>query len=288
MIWKRWMTGLAGLTAGAAVLALLPEHTLFTPTTPKTASATGPTGERYACPMMDFIGTRPGDCPVCGMKMTKVTAGELTAEQQRRMGIELVRATEGPATATVRARLGNVSDLASTTWDTGAIAPQTGPDAGGNVVLLHPASASGRYLRLDVADPDAAALDIGRIVAGPLWRLAHAPAFGIAEGRQILDRRERNGFTGAEFPVPAVVNPRSTSFTLPLITRAEATAEFRGMLAALGAAGDALWILDDSLSLAELNLRAIWGAIAQPGESALLARPYFNGHTRNFQITERI
>lgn len=202
--------------------------------------------------------------------------------------VALISTSLANATATVRGRLGNVSDLASTTWDTGAIAPQTGPDAGGNVVLLHPTSASGRYLRLDVADPDAAALDIGRIVAGPLWRLAHAPAFGIAEGRQILDQRERNGFTGAEFPVPAVVNPRSTSFTLPLITRAEATAEFRGMLAALGAAGDALWIPDDSLSLAELNLRAIWGAIAQPGESALLARPYFNGHTRNFQITERI
>ena len=132
MIWKRWMTGLAGLTAGAAVLALLPEHTLFTPTTPKTASATGPTGERYACPMMDFIGARPGDCPVCGMRMTKVTAGELTAEQQRRMGIELAKATEGPATATVRA-------YGAVRYDERTLQVVT-PRVAGRIVKRHPAA----------------------------------------------------------------------------------------------------------------------------------------------------
>jgi membrane fusion protein, copper/silver efflux system len=46
--------------------------------------------------MMDFIGNRPGDCPVCGMKMARVTAGELTREQQRRMGVELAQVTDGP------------------------------------------------------------------------------------------------------------------------------------------------------------------------------------------------
>jgi membrane fusion protein, copper/silver efflux system len=52
---------------------------------------------------MDFIGTKPGDCPVCGMKMTQVTAGELTREQQRRMNLATTRIVEGPATVTVRA-----------------------------------------------------------------------------------------------------------------------------------------------------------------------------------------
>jgi Cu(I)/Ag(I) efflux system membrane fusion protein len=53
--------------------------------------------------MMDFIGNRPGDCPVCGMQMTRVTAGELTREQQRRMDVQLVTVTSGPARARVRA-----------------------------------------------------------------------------------------------------------------------------------------------------------------------------------------
>lgn len=60
-------------------------------------------GERWACPMMDFIANRPGDCPVCGMKMTRVTAGELTREQQRRMELRLTTVAEGPARALVRA-----------------------------------------------------------------------------------------------------------------------------------------------------------------------------------------
>ena len=101
-----WVVTLVGLAAGAATVALLPSSTLF-----QTAAghqhadaASAPVaGARWACPMMDFIGTKPGDCPVCGMVMTQVVASELTSEQTRRMGLETSVATLGPATATVRA-----------------------------------------------------------------------------------------------------------------------------------------------------------------------------------------
>lgn len=102
MRWPAPLTALGGLAVGAVLIALLPEDVLFAPPDAP-ADATANTGERWACPMMDFIGQRPGDCPVCGMKLQKVTSGELTREQQRRMGVELSRVTEGPATATVRA-----------------------------------------------------------------------------------------------------------------------------------------------------------------------------------------
>ncbi len=102
MRWHSSFTALAGLALGAVVVALLPARTLFSEiSNPEISNS--PAGERWACPMMDFIGHKPGNCPVCGMKMTKVTSGELTNEQQRRMGIELVRVAEGPATATIRA-----------------------------------------------------------------------------------------------------------------------------------------------------------------------------------------
>jgi membrane fusion protein, copper/silver efflux system len=93
----------AGLLIGAGVVAMLPQQVLFSTPVQHDPSADAVTGERWACPMIDFIGNRPGDCPVCGMKMTRVTAGELTREQQRRMDVQLTAVTEGPARALVRA-----------------------------------------------------------------------------------------------------------------------------------------------------------------------------------------
>ncbi len=97
---KALLLPIAGLTAGAGLVALLPGHMLFLP--PRTEQGQTAAG-RYACPMMDFIGDQPGACPVCGMEMTLVTAGELTREQQRRIGLQTTLATQGPARVTTRA-----------------------------------------------------------------------------------------------------------------------------------------------------------------------------------------
>ena len=97
------MSGLLGLGAGAALIGLLPASSLFQHPSTGTPAATATAGERWACPMMDFIGNAPGDCPVCGMKLGRVSAGELTAEQARRLGLQTSTITRGPAVATVRA-----------------------------------------------------------------------------------------------------------------------------------------------------------------------------------------
>ncbi|MCK6491166.1 MAG: efflux RND transporter periplasmic adaptor subunit [Planctomycetes bacterium] len=99
--WTGWMTALLGLAVGAAAILAVPESHFFARADSLADDA--PTGERWACPMMDFIGTRPGPCPVCGMALQKVTAGELTREQGRRMGVQLVTVEAGPAAMTVRA-----------------------------------------------------------------------------------------------------------------------------------------------------------------------------------------
>ena len=96
-----WMSAALGLVLGAGVVALLPGRLVFAP--PAALVDDGGTGERWACAMMDYIGNKPGDCPVCGMELQKVTAGELNREQRRRMGVEITAVTEGPATAVVRA-----------------------------------------------------------------------------------------------------------------------------------------------------------------------------------------
>ena len=91
-----------GFFLGAGVIALTPSTTLFVPDA-IAAHANDVNAERWACPMLDFIGTHAGSCPVCGMKMERMTAGEITREQQSRMGVELATVTEGPALVIVRA-----------------------------------------------------------------------------------------------------------------------------------------------------------------------------------------
>lgn len=99
-----WLPLLAGLVTGALTIVILPAGALFTTIDHTDHAHASPTvGERWACPMMDFIGDKPGNCPVCGMKMTRVTAGELTREQTRRLGLETSVVTRGPAIATVHA-----------------------------------------------------------------------------------------------------------------------------------------------------------------------------------------
>jgi membrane fusion protein, copper/silver efflux system len=97
-------TALAGITTGALAVALLPAKTLFKPKIPEAEQIAHSAGaERWACPMIDFIGNKPGLCPVCGMELQRVTAGELNEEQQWRAGVQLATAVEAPAVATVRA-----------------------------------------------------------------------------------------------------------------------------------------------------------------------------------------
>ncbi|MBI5940689.1 MAG: efflux RND transporter periplasmic adaptor subunit [Caulobacterales bacterium] len=95
------MTGVLGLVLGLVAILAVPEGTFFGRSA--LLANDGPTGERWACPMMDFVGTKPGACPVCGMTLQKVTAGELTREQAKRMGVQLATVEAGPAVATIRA-----------------------------------------------------------------------------------------------------------------------------------------------------------------------------------------
>lgn len=187
---------------------------------------------------------------------------------------------------TVRVRLSDDVGFATAAWDTGAIDPETDAYSNGNFIAVHATSATARHLRVDIEDASASLVDVGRIVAGPLWRPSHSWTYGAQEGRLILDKRARNADTGTEFPVPAVFNPRQATFQLPVLSTTEARTQWREMLDTLGGVGDALWLPDDGLSQSETNRRAIWGAAHQPG-SALLTRAGFVHHSGQFTFTER-
>ncbi|MES2712963.1 MAG: hypothetical protein V4653_15380 [Pseudomonadota bacterium] len=197
------------------------------------------------------------------------------------------------AAATVRARL-SVADATGETgdaWDSGVVTADTSDLAGGNVILLRPyaaALAAGRYLRVDIVDATAGRIDMGRVVAGPLWRIAAGASLGGREGRLILDQRDRNPLTGAEFALPAIANPRMANITLPLLTRTEAAGAARTMLDNIGAAGDVLWVPETTLGQPELNRRCIWGAAARGGEDVVIEQRTQTRHLRTLRLVERL
>jgi len=201
--------------------------------------------------------------------------------------VALISTTLG-AGAVVQARLSNVANFSVTLADTGLLNAEAQDESQGNVVLMLPAPVTARYLRIELTDGAAASMDIGLLVAGQRWRLLRGTAYGIREGRVMLDRRDRNPFTGAEFPVPAIVNPRMAAFTLPALSVAEARNQHRDLLRRLGAAGDALWIAELTDNMAERNRRAIWGAMNAPGEEASASRDSLPFTARTVRMVERV
>lgn len=197
--------------------------------------------------------------------------------------VALISTTLTPS-ATIRARLGTV--LNTWTTDTGTVNAEAQDAAQGNVILTLASPVTARFLRLDIADAPAFT-DIGLCIAGALWRTTRSIAYGIEEGREILDRRDRNAFTGAEFPVPAIINPRFARFTLPVISDAEVRDNHRALVR-LGAARDGLVIPDLADGLAERNRRAIYGALNLPGGGAGTIMRAYSISERSFSITERV
>jgi len=201
--------------------------------------------------------------------------------------VALISTTLG-AGALVRARLSNVANFSVTLADTWLLSAEAQDESQGNVMLVFSAPVTAQYLRVDLTDGAVPYLDIGLLVAGQLWRLQRGTAYGIREGRVMLDRRDRNPYTGAEFPVPAIVNPRMAAFTLPALSIAEARNQHREMLRRLGAARDTLWIAELSDSMAERSRRAIWGAMNAPGEDAAISRDSLPLASRWFRVVERV
>lgn len=171
--------------------------------------------------------------------------------------------------------------------NTGILNASASDEGMGNVIITLPAPISARYMRISIWHA-ANSIDIGLLIAGALWRTTRSIAYGIEEGREILDRRDRNPFTGAEFPVPAIINPRFARFTLPVISDAEVRDYHRDLVRMLGAAKDGLVIPDLTDGLAERNRRAIYGALNLPGGGAGTIMRAYSISERSFSVTERV
>jgi hypothetical protein len=157
------------------------------------------------------------------------------------------------AGALAQARLSNVANFSVTLAETGLLNAEAQDESQGNVALVFPGPVTARYLRVDLTDGAAPYADLGLPVTGQLWRIQRGTAYGIRERRIMLDRRGRNPYPGAEFPIPAIVNPRIAGFTLPALSTAKAPHQHRDMLRRLGGARDTLKIAELTHSLAGRN-----------------------------------
>ena len=218
--------------------------------------------------------------------MTSIVIGqERSITYLRRLNLYASRLTNAQLVAL--SGTGSSLTATGTTADSGTVNAEAQGAAQGNVILTFPAPALGRILRIDITDATNFT-DIGLLIAGALWRVQRGMAYGVREGRVILDRRERNPFTGAEFPVPAIANPRVAAFTLPSLSNSEARNQHRDLVRLLGAARDGLVIMELNDTLAERNRRAIWGAVNVPGEDAAASRDSFPLSSRAFRVVERL
>jgi len=111
--------------------------------------------------------------------------------------VALISTTLGTG-AMVQARLSNVANFSVTLADTGLLNAEAQDESQGNVALVFPGPVTTRYLRVDLTDGAAPYMDIGLLVSGQLWRLQRGTAYGIREGRVMLDLN-RTGFAGGCF-----------------------------------------------------------------------------------------
>lgn len=191
---------------------------------------------------------------------------------------------------------GVVRAYASLTDPTGVAAEvfttsTTTPDADrsrGQAVILRPADVSFRYLRIHIENPPGGFVDVGFLAVFPTVRLVSSMGFGFTEGRVAVGVREVNGFTGAEFGVPGLAQPRLARFALPTLRAAEYHGTLRAMLDDTGPADDVAWVPDSALSAAEMNRRTIYGGLARPGQDMVIARDRPMLASAVFSLVERV
>ncbi len=158
----------------------------------------------------------------------------------------------------------------------------------GAAVCLLPADITARYMRLLITDISPAVLDIGGVSAMPTLRLERGIGFGMSEGRRSLGVMDYNEYTGAEFRVSGLAQPRYADFSLPSVSAAEYHGTLRDMIADVGLAEDVAWCPDDAMTQGELNARVLLGGIKRPGEDIGIVRDRPLRANVRFRLVERL
>jgi hypothetical protein len=227
-------------------------------------------------------GLRARLLPAAGAVTLQFDFGQTVA-----IGLVMLVNTTLTGAETVRVQLNNTDDTFATGIISNTVHAATGADeTRGAVVCMLPADIGARYMRVLITDIGPDILDIGSIIAMATLRMERNEEYGGREGRLYLGAADANSFTGASFRVPGLGAPRFIEFSLASIRQHEAPA-FRTMFATLIASDDVVYVPEVTQSQADLNRRAIYGAMSNPGDRLAVTRLNYAYSRLAFVLTER-
>lgn len=186
------------------------------------------------------------------------------------------------ASGTRRVRVSNNSDMSSASYDTTQAAPATGELDIVTRQLVHvlPATATGRYVRVNLVDATLSYHEAGKFIAGALVRPARNFAHGRSWDAEDPSRISR-AYGGAEFIDLREIR-RILELELPALTPAEAEAFGYDLLTRLGSSQPFLTILDPAGAAVARN--TVWGRCERPPK---LAYPNVAMRRQVLRILER-
>ncbi len=189
-------------------------------------------------------------------------------------------------TARVRASATNASATAAVVLDSQVITAAVDP-AYGMLVVLFPAPASARYIRIDLTHASAAFIEAGRLFIGLRYQFTYNFAPGWSYG--YADPSERSKSLGGQTVIRSRTPYRVASLTFEAIPEAERNGVVLEVDRLNGVRSDVLMVLrSDSPNLAR---DTIWGLLADldpVGQPQLLwadGQPLFS---KSYRIEERL
>lgn len=213
------------------------------------------------------------------------TSAVLTADLKAQKPVDLV-ALAGvplvPATASWRIRLatGDSSGQTGDSYDSGTVAPDLDPRYAQAVHLL-PTTATGRYLRIDLADAGLTRLRAGRWIAGALHRFQHNYAFDASI--RTVDTSERSeGDVGQLFHDLGQVY-RVARLTFPRLRQDERYGVIEALDRLNATHRDFLLCLDPDSD--NLSRDCLWGV---QDETTEVSNPHFQIYRKQIRIRERL
>ena len=152
----------------------------------------------------------------------------------------------------------------------------------GTHVELLPAPASGRYVRIDLADPDGSYVEAGRLFAGLRTTFAYNHVWGWS--RQWTDRSTRTKTRGGQTQILVDTAFRSLDLTFDFVTEAQRDALVEEIDRVNGMHTDVLLIRDPgNVNLARETL---WGLVSDL--TAVTQPAIFDIYSKQFKIEERL